>query len=283
MNKSELLTALQPAGLVGVSKDIEQIYRESIRLTAQPAEPDSLAAGVSRLGGMPDLPPDTQWPALKDQPMSFIAQLQMAELAPYDEEGRLPRTGCIYFFYDAGQQTYGEDPSDRAGWKVWYADIANDELIRQQPPAGLLESAIFTACKLDYSREVTLPQQPAMYLDEFNWTPDEKHRYEDFLADFPSREDRSSIHHRMFGHSNTIQDDMHLQCALMANGAHSLDDPNADEFSRTAMDWILLLQIDSDENAGMLWANTGMLYFWIEKQALAARNFEKVWLVLQSE
>jgi uncharacterized protein YwqG len=283
MDKTELNSALQHAGLAGIAQEIQQISQESIRLTAQSANLNDLAPAASRLGGMPGLPPDSQWPEFDGQPMSFIAQIQMTEVAPFDEEGRLPRTGCLYFFYDSKQQTYGEDPTDRAGWKVFYADAQAGQLVLAQPPAGLPQNAIFIGCQLNFSRQVTLPQQPAMYLDGFNWTPDERRRYEDFLADFPSGEDRSAIHHRMFGHSDTLQDDMHLQCALMANGARSLDDPNADELAKGAMDWMLLLQIDSDENAGMRWSNNGMLYFWIEKQTLAARNFDKVWLVLQSE
>jgi hypothetical protein len=33
----------------------------------------------------------------------------------------------------------------------------------------------------------------------------------------------------------------------------------------------------------MRWANNGMLYYWIEQDALSARRFDGTWLVLQSE
>ena len=61
------------------------------------------------------------------------------------------------------------------------------------------------------------------------------------------------------------------------------NDPRVAELSKGAMDWQLLLQIDSDENAGMRWGNAGMLYYWIKRDDLKARHFDDTWLVLQSE
>jgi uncharacterized protein YwqG len=76
---------------------------------------------------------------------------------------------------------------------------------------------------------------------------------------------------------------MHLQCALMANGIASIDDPGAEAFAKTSLDWQLLLQVDSDEHAGMKWASAGMLYFWIKRADLAAGHFNNTWVVLQSD
>jgi uncharacterized protein YwqG len=87
----------------------------------------------------------------------------------------------------------------------------------------------------------------------------------------------------MFGHPNQLQDDMPLQCALMSNGVKSVEDERAAELAKHKADWLLLLQVDSDFNAGMKWATSGMLYYWIERQALASRQFDRTWLVLQAE
>jgi uncharacterized protein YwqG len=43
------------------------------------------------------------------------------------------------------------------------------------------------------------------------------------------------------------------------------------------------VQLDSDGNAARRWADAGMLYFWIERAALATRRFANVWVVLQSD
>jgi uncharacterized protein YwqG len=47
------------------------------------------------------------------------------------------------------------------------------------------------------------------------------------------------------------------------------------------MDWHLLLQVDSEQAAGMMWGDVGRLYYWIRSKDLKAGNFDNVWLVLQ--
>jgi len=49
----------------------------------------------------------------------------------------------------------------------------------------------------------------------------------------------------------------------------------------SSTDWRLLLQVDTDNDAGMMWGDTGMLYFWIREQDARARDFSKVWMILQ--
>lgn len=46
-------------------------------------------------------------------------------------------------------------------------------------------------------------------------------------------------------------------------------------------DWQLLLQLDSDDGAGMMWGDGGMLYFWIREQDAGEGDFSKVWMILQ--
>lgn len=47
------------------------------------------------------------------------------------------------------------------------------------------------------------------------------------------------------------------------------------------MDWELLLRVDSDENANMMWGDVGRLYYLIRRQDLELRAFEKAWLIFQ--
>jgi uncharacterized protein YwqG len=48
-----------------------------------------------------------------------------------------------------------------------------------------------------------------------------------------------------------------------------------------ADDWLLLLQLDSDGTADVLWGDVGMLYFWIRRQDLQEQRFDKVWMTMQ--
>jgi uncharacterized protein YwqG len=48
-----------------------------------------------------------------------------------------------------------------------------------------------------------------------------------------------------------------------------------------AIDWEMLLQIDSDDNAKMMWGDVGRIFYWIPRNDLRARNFEATWMILQ--
>ncbi|AVX44609.1 DUF1963 domain-containing protein [Campylobacter concisus] len=42
------------------------------------------------------------------------------------------------------------------------------------------------------------------------------------------------------------------------------------------------MQIDSDWDSDMDWDGEGRVYLWIKRDDLAARDFSKTWLVLQT-
>ena len=291
MDSREILSALSNVGLNRVQADVLKLLQESIRLTLHPLGDTSTPSGVSRLGGVPDLPSGVAWPARKDAPMSFIAQVNLADLANFTPAQDLPKSGLLSFFYDAAQETYGADPADRGGWQVFYFPPVSPKeggfhwFSRSDPgqltpvpfPPGLPAGARFKPCRLTFASEYTLPGAPSQFLPNLDWSPDEIQRYEQFQAGFPSAEDRKTLHFRMFGCPDQIQDDMQLQCAVYANGLSE-----AEAGPRKA-GWQLLLQVDSDETIGMRWASYGMLYFWLEKEALHQRQFDRSWLVLQSE
>ena len=284
MDQATLLTALNGAGLDRVSAALAGLARPSIRLTSSASAEDALPVGGSKLGGLPDLAPGTAWPDLRGVPMAFVAQIRLDDAAPYDAEHLLPATGLLSFFYDAQQQTFGADPADRAGWRVVYDDGDRARLQRLPAPDALPAAARFTACALAFAGELTLPAQPTLDQPSLSLTADEQQHYEQLLAAFPSQADHAAIHNRMLGYPETLQDDMRIQCQLVSHGvASGANDPRAAQLAGGALDWHLLLQLDSDEHAGMRWGDAGMLYYWIERDALQAKRFEDVWVVLQSD
>src|SRR5262249_22673429 len=66
----------------------------------------AVAVGRSKIGGDPDLPAETAWPAFEGQPMVFLAQLDLAELAAC-LPSPLPSSGLLSFFFD--RSTLGQD------------------------------------------------------------------------------------------------------------------------------------------------------------------------------
>jgi uncharacterized protein YwqG len=283
MNKADVASALASAGMARITKDLDQLLAPSIRLTTTAASEGSLPTGCSKFGGLPDLPAGTLWPQGKNGALAFIAQVRLADAAPYDSAHLLPVSGLLSFFYDATQQTYGSDPGDRGGWQVFYHEGDTSRLQRLAAPASQPANARFTPCSVAFSGELTLPQQPELDVPVLDWSDAEKQQYETFLANYPSAADRATPHNRLLGHPDTIQDDMRLQCQLVSNGVTDFNDPHAASLRSGALNWRLLFQVDSDPNAGMRWGDAGMLYYWIEANALQARQFDKTWLVLQSE
>jgi uncharacterized protein YwqG len=283
MNRAETLQALRAAGLGRLMPDLERLVQDSIRLASRPGGAP-LAVGATKLGGLPDLPGGLDWPAMGGGPMSFVAQIRLEEVAPLAPPGWLPPGGLLSFFYDQHQETYGASPADRGSWKVIHLQGGGPDAWRPRPfPDGLGQNARFSACALAPASEATLPYSPSDQLAGLAWSEEEIGRYEDFLAAYPNPQDHASLHHRMFGHPEQIQDDMQLQSALYANGFEDLGNPSAARFLARKAEWQLLLQVDSETNAGMRWASSGRLYFWIEQGALLSRAFERVWAVLQSE
>jgi len=282
MDKANVQAVFEAAGLSRVVKDIDSLARYAVRLNTTAVDEASLPVGASKLGGLPDLLPAVSWPEWKGLPQSFIAQIRLEDLRDFDVAKALPQQGMLWFFYDAQQQTYGEDPQDKGGWSVLYnADIT--KLQRASAPAGLPAAARFHACAARYTSEITLAQQPELDIPNFDWSADEQQKYEQLLSIFPDPGDHAAIHNRLLGHPDTIQDDIRSQCQLVSHGVTDPQDVHAAAMLKDAKNWHLLLQVDSDEHAGMRWASGGMLYYWIQWADLMARRFENTWLVLQSE
>ncbi len=71
--------------------------REPAVMLHRPYPPNKLPKTNSWLGGLPALPPGTDWPRnAKNIPLHFLAQIDCSELPPTD--GILPDTGTLFFF-----------------------------------------------------------------------------------------------------------------------------------------------------------------------------------------
>lgn len=69
---------------------------------------------------------------------------------------------------------------------------------------------------------------------------------------------------------------MEEDCQWIASG---LFDAKGAPQSRSE-DWRLLLQLDSDNEVGFMWGDTGRIYVWIREQDARAGDFSKAWLIL---
>lgn len=284
--KFELVDVIRSGGLLHVAEKLENQRMHSIWLKAEVMPETELELGVSKLGGLPDLPKGAEWITWKDEPLSFIAQLRISDITAHDVENALPQSGMLYFFYDAESQPWGYSPEDRGGWKVLYYNGDLSLLARTPAPLILAEDSKFEACALQFSSEVTVPDTESLYVEKLGLTQQEHNLLRDLLLESEVFQGEDEITHRLLGHPDQIQDEMQMECQLVSHGLYCGDptgyqDPRAAELKAGAMDWQLLLQVDSEESAGMMWGSVGRLYYWIRHQDLKACNFDNVWLVLQ--
>lgn len=286
MEIKDIHAALLQAGLDETTAEVLQsLVRPSIRVISKPAAATPFAVGASHLGGQPDLAPGAVWPEKNGAPLAFLAQFRLEDVASSDTSGQLPKSGLLSFFYDAKQETYGADPADQGGWAVLYTP-ADTRLTSTAIPDAVPQDARYKACGVSFAPELTLPQDPTIDLPLLTWTPDMQKQYEAALDALASQTDGSAPRNRLLGFPDTLQDDMREEAQLASHGIKTDSptiDPRAQSLREGMLNWVLLFQLDSDPNAGMRWADAGMLYFWIERDALQSHRFERTWVVLQSD
>ncbi len=298
ISHDKIRALMHDAGLSHVFDDLMKATKPAIHITRRRvADESALELGASKLGGSPDLPNGFIWPQWRNKPLTFIAQIRLSEVAPYDVEQILPPTGYLYFFYEANAQPWGGDPDHLSSFQVLFVEDERAPLERVQHPiaqgwsfaSGTKYTQIeaLHPCPIEFSTEVTvapdfiykLSQEDGERLFEVN-TIIKK-------ALWPM--------HQILGYSEPQQDEMELDCQLITNGGMEVyyqlitsgvkdNDPRRVELEAGAPDWILLLQIDTDDDddsMGTMWGDVGMIYYWIQKQALAARNFDNCCLILQ--
>lgn len=268
---------------------VKRCVRPSLRIRTSPISVDDLRLGQSRVGGIPDLPRDFEWPWFKGLGLSFVAQLDLAELAVQPVVLPLPKQGSLAFFYDSEQRTWGFDPKDRGSALVVYFPGPASSLTRTPIPDGVYETGRFSCSAVNYDLEENLPDPSSLYFD--SQLSEEEN---DLLCavDDAMRDDAPL--HRLGGHANCVQNPMELECQLVTNASRLLasglycgDDATGYEnvpeksLAPGALDWRLLLQIDTDDDLGMMWGDCGVLYYWIKEEDLRAERFDKCWVILQ--
>ncbi|MHB1456140.1 MAG: YwqG family protein [Armatimonadota bacterium] len=286
MTLDEYISAIRSGGLSRYEKRLVDLCRSSIEITGEIVAERKIGIGESKIGGSPDLPPEIKWPRSENEPLSFVAQFKMSDTAVYDADYVLPPTGMMYFFYDAEDGTWGYDPNDAGHWSVIYYNGDSSRLKRRRTPSAISDEGKFKACRVSFSQGVSLPPWESYDVKKLDMSKQEMSSYQDILLPLDEYREMHTTH-RLLGHPDVLQNDMQLECQYVTNGIYCGDDsylrdPRAASLEAGAADWRLLLQIDTDEDMEMMWDDSGRLYFWIPKDALESRDFDKTWVMLQS-
>jgi uncharacterized protein YwqG len=243
---------------------------------------DNIQKIFSKLGGLPSLPQKEEWPIWKGKPMSFLCQLDLSSLPKDDSFSDFPASGVLLFFYDQDQSTWGFNPEDRGSWKVIYSESIQT-CKERTTPIGLENKTIFKEKFISFTKQFTYPGFEDERIGKLNMSNAQSDQYNELCeavyGDKP--------HHQLYGYQSSEQSyDMDLECQLVTNGLNcgspdGYHDPRAKVLEKGRYDWMLLLQLDTDDDIGMMWGDAGKLFFWIKKEDLKNRDFNNCWMILQ--
>ena len=269
-------------------QELAELVRPAVFLDSQTPSSEPLPVGVSRLGGLPDLPVNTAWPTWQGQLQSFIAQINLSELPPFRDRNLLPGSGLLFFFYDSAQSTYGSSASDRGSFAVLYSENSGPTVDPDTIPERLGREAVFKPARLSFRMGMTEPGWEHPILERLGLSFEERLTY----AEVVGRAEKSASirtrpsYHLMLGYPSPLQYAVAWDCERVRVGYWE-----ADREKRKALEpvirqqveeWELLLQVDCDPHAGIEWIGSGCLYYMIRRHDLESRRFGEVWCVLQT-
>ncbi len=224
-------------------------------------------------GGSPNLGADYVWPQKNGTPLEFMGQVALGPIADLYPDSPLPKTGILSFFYDlTREQAWGFDPKDVGSWRVEFSEPKGET---PNPTTA------FSKVLLKAERVTSYPSESHPLVDEIPNVDTFIDGWEDIVPN------HSEAELQILGYPFPIQnDDMDEESAMASSGIYVGDgsrynSPEGIAARATASDWLLLAQFNSRESQEIMFGDLGMIYYWIRKQDLAARDFSKVWMVLQ--
>lgn len=287
MNIHELKDKMTHIGLSEEFEKLNPYIRNSIRLYHSVCIEEDLPTRITKIGGTPDLPLNIVWPTATwtrresgilsmlglsnktkkvTEPYSFIAQINLEEVAPYDSEHLLPPTGILYFFCN-------EDSFEGV---VKYFDGPLEQLKRAEFPTALPEKYRHNGCSVAVVNFASIPLSREELVDKID--------IED-LDKIMTIMDLENTNHKLLGYADDIQGDMEIDCEMGDNAWSEIKKLSKSEqnqlMEKARNEWQLLLQVDNIPEIEMKFADTGRLYYWIRKTDLKARQFDKVKMVMQ--
>jgi uncharacterized protein YwqG len=284
MSKEAIIQLLEQAGLEQYKQAIASWIYSTAQLILEPVPDVSIPVGSSKVGGNPDLPEEVEWPRWKNDEMTFIAQINLAECP---SELSLPQSGLLSFFYAVQSMFKDEyffgDPDTCC--VIYTGTDRLDHISRRNTPGRLKEEARMRSNRVSFIPELSVPASESTFLESLGlgWNGNRKdfNKYwEVFLSEFGKQWEREGYINRLMGHPDQIQGDMQVRCE-MTYGGHTWDLMEKPEVRKqivnSAVKWRMLLQIDSEEDkTGIMWGDVGRIYYWIHENDLKALRFDRV-------
>lgn len=268
-----------------LSADDAEAWISLLRPAIWLAHHDGSGAPVAaRLGGDPELPPETAWPVWPGRgPLAFIASLDCAAVTAAGElDIPFPVDGTLLFFYFDGRfagdaaMVFYADATTQAGAAVLYIPAGTPTQARPAPE-GIEPYPAIGLCARQVASEPGW-EHPRM-LDAFSegeWGVQEIVSHPVTAKPFTEAVEAvttpSEERHRVGGWAVPVQGPVEHEIVTAALGGGN---QRRDALAAEERAWVLLAQFDSDHAARMMWGDVGTLYWMIRPEDLAARRFDK--------
>jgi uncharacterized protein YwqG len=259
-----------------------KLVRQSYLLRRNPKDRTSEDPLVSRMGGLPDLPRELTWPRWKTKPLSFVAQINLAELPIIPDRDLLPGKGMLYYFYDAARESIGNRQDEKESFAVLYAnpDTSHEFMRTTQNQRSADERGVPARIEFDVIESEPGWEHP--YVMEILGSWEKTLEYGRIVGV------GSNLHegHRILGYPKPVQTPVAMDCEAVRLGywdENLIPKGTFREITRQGVgDWELLLQVESDEELNMYWPpDSGILYYMIRHNDLVAGRFDRSWMVKQ--
>jgi uncharacterized protein YwqG len=242
---------------------------------------------VGQLGGTPAFPIGVEWPRSRaGQPLGFVASIDLGRIPVSALDIPLPADGTLLLFY--------RDPSEDPYEAFWISDPEPDE----QPPTG---HVVFVPAGTETTRRTepgaTVYPEVPLAGDLIATGPRRGHPALDHAVAGLPEQDRTFVTqttprvefwdelsrrsripgHRLGGYADSWQEPVELEATWTRLGTAL---PNSDPaLWNEAQHWTSLVQIDSDNDAEMMWF--GSLYWTMRRDDIAATRFDAATFVFQ--
>jgi uncharacterized protein YwqG len=253
---------------------------------------ENLPENASKIGGKPYLPSDFVWPVYQNpndgetRPLSFLCQINLSDVRPYDIEHMLPETGMLSFFYECEAFCWGFDPKDHGCARVFYFENT-ENFVPFSIPDSLAEEYTVPEMAVCFKNRQSYPD-----FEELDMHSGIDCDYDDYEAALEERGFAlGEENHKLLGYANLIQGEILSECERIRRGIYcgdaesyrKLSEEEKANINEKATAWTLLLQLSTltKDDFELMWGDCGMLYFYIRKEDLAEKRFENAWFSLQ--
>lgn len=239
--------------------DVLKSYeRKAIGICFDNAGNSPKGIGCSKFGGQPDVPADFQWPMDdENRPLSLLFQIDCRDLATVDTERLLPTSGHLYFFYELDEQNW---EGTMNSIRVIYDETEYKELHRADFPVDLAD-------------EYRLQEKPLSFVVRNSYPS-----WEDFQCKCPDYDVSCDVLDAVMEKFNLEQPydtiGSMLGWADLIQG-NIVEDADAN---------VLLLQLNSIESVDadeLMFGDCGAIYFYISRQDLKNKRFDRIKFELQ--